>query len=205
MFALQSTGLCLTAAGRHDETVEIQAEALEQARRLKARRYEAIILAVCAERALVAGQRAEALSLVRAGLEASEETSPGFVGPILFGLLAIVEPSPTGQEAAISAGESLLAKGAVGHNHFWFRRYAIERALCARDWDAADRHGAALIERTAPEPLSYSRYLIRREQLLARVGRRAAGEGDVRELSELRSSAAAAGLRMDALGEAIRK
>jgi class 3 adenylate cyclase/tetratricopeptide (TPR) repeat protein len=203
MFALQSTGLCLTAAGRHDETVEIQAEALEQARRLKARRYEAIILAVCAEQALVAGQRAEALSLVRAGLEASEETSPGFVGPILFGLLAIVEPSPAGQEAAISAGESLLAKGAVGHNHFWFRRYAIERALCAGDWDGADRHAAALIERTAPEPLSYSRYLIRREQLLARVGRGAAGENDARELSELRFSAAAAGLRMDALGEAM--
>ena len=37
MFALQSTGLCLTAAGRHNETVEIQAEALEHARRLKAR------------------------------------------------------------------------------------------------------------------------------------------------------------------------
>jgi hypothetical protein len=28
MFTLQSTGLCLTAAGRHHETVEIQAEAL---------------------------------------------------------------------------------------------------------------------------------------------------------------------------------
>jgi tetratricopeptide (TPR) repeat protein len=205
MFALQSTGLCLTAAGRHDETVEIQAEALEQARRLKARRYEAIILAVCAERALVAGQRAEALSLARAGLEASEETSPGFVGPILFGLLAIVEPSPAGQEAAISAGESLLAKGAVGHNHFWFRRYAIERALCARDWDGSDRHAAALIERTAPEPLSYSRYLIRREQLLAGVSRGVAGESDEKELSELRLSAATAGLRMDALGEAMRQ
>src|SRR5208282_4709523 len=118
MFALQSTGLCLTAAGRHDETAEIQAEALEQARRLKARRYEAIILALCAERALVAGRAAEALSLVRSGLEASDETSPGFAGPILFGLLALAEPSSPAQEAALSAGESLLAKGAVGHNHF---------------------------------------------------------------------------------------
>jgi class 3 adenylate cyclase/tetratricopeptide (TPR) repeat protein len=205
MFALQSTGLCLTAAGRHGETVDIEAAALEQARRLKARRYEAIILAVCAERALVAGQRAEALSLARAGLEASEETSPGFVGPILFGLLAIVEPSPAGQEAAISAGESLLAKGAVGHNHFWFRRYAIERALCGRDWDAADRHAEALLKRTEPEPLSYSSYLIRRGQLLARMGRGGASESDSRELSELCSSAAAVGLRTDALGEAMRQ
>jgi class 3 adenylate cyclase/tetratricopeptide (TPR) repeat protein len=205
MFALQSTGLCLTAAGRHDETVEIQAAALEQARRLKARRYEAIILAVCAELALVAGRHTEALSLARSGLEASEETSPGFVGPILFGLLALAEPSPAAQETALSAGESLLAKGAVGHNHFWFRRYAIEWALCAGDWDAADRHAEAILKRTAPEALSYSSYFARRGQLLACVGRGAASESHARELSELRSSAAAAGLRMDALGEAMRR
>jgi tetratricopeptide (TPR) repeat protein len=205
MFALQSTGLCLTAAGRHDETVEIQAAALEQARRLKARRYEAIILAVCAELALVAGRPTEALSLARSGLEASEETSPGFVGPILFGLLALAEPSTAAQETALSAGESLLEKGAVGHNHFWFRRYAIEWALCAGDWEAADRHAEAILKRTAPEPLPYSSYFARRGQLLACVGRGAASESDAKELSELRSSAAAAGLRMDALGEAMRR
>jgi hypothetical protein len=205
MFALQSTGLCLTAAGRHDETVDIEAAALKQARRLKARRYEAIILAVCAEQALVAGRATEALSPVRSGLEASEETSPGFVGPILFGLLALAEPSPAAQETALSAGESLLAKGAVGHNHFWFRRYAIEWALRAGDWNAANRHAEALLKRTEPEPLSYSSYLVRRGQLLARVGCGGASESDLRELSELRASAGAAGLRLDVLGEAMRQ
>ena len=90
-------------------------------------------------------------------------------------------------------------------DHFWFRRYAIERALCAGDWDAADRHAKALLQRTAPEPLSYSSYFARRGQLQACVGRGAASESDARELSELRSRAAAAGLRMDALGEAMRQ
>jgi class 3 adenylate cyclase/tetratricopeptide (TPR) repeat protein len=205
MFALQSTGLCLTAAGRHDDAVEIEARALEQARRLKTRRYEAIILAACAERALVAGRAGEALSLVRSGLEASEETSPGFVGAILFGLLALAEPSLAAQESALSAGETLLAKGAVGHNHFWFRRYAIEWALRARDWDAADRHADAILKRTAQEPLPYSSYFARRGQLLVRIGRAGGGESDARELSELGSSAAAVGLRMDALGDALRR
>ena len=205
MFALQSTGFCLTAAGRYRETAEIQAEALEQARRLKARRYEAIILAICAEQALVAGRGAEALSLLRTGLEASAETSPGFVGPILFGLSALAEPAPADQEKALLAGESLLMKGAVGHNHFWFRRYAIEWALRAGDWDAADRHAGALLARTAPEPLAYSSYFARRGLLLACVGRGDASERDESELSALRSKAAAAGLRMDALGEAIRQ
>jgi hypothetical protein len=202
MFALQSTGLTLTAAGRHDETADIQAAALEQARRLKARRYEAIILAVCAEGALVAGRRAEALSLVRAGLEASQETSPGFAGPVLFGLLALAEPSRSNQEAALSDGEALLEKGTVGHNHFWFRRYAIEWALRAGDWESAERHAGALLERTEHEPLPYARFIARRGRLLARVVSGAASENDTRELSELRSSAAAIGFRMDALGEA---
>jgi len=74
-----------------------------------------------------------------------------------------------------------------------------------RDWDAADRHAEALLKRTKPEPLSYSSYLIRRGQLLARMGRGGASESDSRELSELCSSAAAGGLRMDALGEAMRQ
>jgi class 3 adenylate cyclase len=205
MFTLESVGWCLTVAGRHEETAEVGAAALEQAQRLKARRYEAAILALCAERALVEGRADEALSLVREGLAASEETSLGFVGPILFGLLAIVEQSRQAQEAALAAGESLLAKGAVGHNHFWFRRYAIEWALRAEDWDAADQHAEALLIRMSPEPLAYSGYLARRGQLLARAGRGVAGESDRRALSELRVSAAATGLRLDALGEAIRK
>jgi hypothetical protein len=94
---------------------------------------------------------------------------------------------------------------AVGHNHFWFRRYAIEWALRAEDWDAADRHVEALLKRTATEPLPYSSYLVRRGQLLASLGRGAVGESEARELSELRSRASVAGLRLDALAEAIRQ
>jgi len=37
-------------------------------------------------------------------------------------------------EAALAAGEALREKRCVGHNYFWFRRYAIERALMLEDW-----------------------------------------------------------------------
>ena len=144
MRALAATGACLTLAGRYDEASEVLSAALERARSLKARRFEAVILSACAELALVEGCPAEALSLVREGLAASEETSPGFAGPALFGLSALTEPTPEAQESALAAGESLLAKGAVSHNHFWFRRYAIEHALRLLDWDAAERHAEAL-------------------------------------------------------------
>jgi class 3 adenylate cyclase/tetratricopeptide (TPR) repeat protein len=204
MFALQSTGLCLMAAGRYREAEDIQAQALEQARALNARRYEAIILGVCAELALGQGNRREALALVREGLAASEETSPGFVGPILYGLLGLIETERSAREAALAAGEGLLAKGAVGHNHFWFRRYAIEAALQAEAWDEADAHADALTGRTAAEPLPYSDLIVERGHILARMGRGTAGDEDRQELGALRAKAAAADYRIDALGDALR-
>jgi len=85
MFATQSMGLCLTAAGRYAEAENFQIRALEQARILKARRYEAVILGHCAEVALSKGQRANALLLARTGREISEETGPGFAGPYFSG------------------------------------------------------------------------------------------------------------------------
>jgi hypothetical protein len=117
MFALFTIGGCMTQTGRYKEAAEIQAQALEQARALNARRYEAFILGFCAELALGQGNRREALALVREGVAASEETSPRFVGPILYGLLGLIETERPAREAALAAGEGLLAKGAVGHNH----------------------------------------------------------------------------------------
>jgi class 3 adenylate cyclase/tetratricopeptide (TPR) repeat protein len=204
MFSLQSIGFCETAAGRYGVVADIQAKALALARALNARRYEAIILGVCAELALGQGNRPEALALVRQGLAASEETSPGFVGPILYGLLALIETERSGREAALAAGEALLAKGVVGHNHFWFRRYAIEVALQVEEWDDADAHANALAERTAAEPLPYSDLIVERGRILARMGRGTAGDEAAAELAALRAKAAAADFRIDALRDALR-
>ena len=93
--------------------------------------------------ALSQGRRGEALALARAAREIAEETGPGFVGPLIHGLLALVEDTREGRGAALAAGEALLEKGAVGHNHFWFRRYAIERALLDEDWGEAERQRQA--------------------------------------------------------------
>jgi hypothetical protein len=204
MFALHAIGSCMRAAGRYKEAAEIQPQALEHARALNARRYEAGILCGCAEVALVQGDRREALALVREGLAASEETSPGFVGPILYGLLGLIETERSAREAALAAGEALLAKGAVGHNHIWFRRFAIEAALLVEEWDVADAHADALARRTAAEPLPYSEMIVERAHILARIGRGTARDEDLEELAALRAKAAAADFRIDALSDALR-
>jgi ATP/maltotriose-dependent transcriptional regulator MalT len=202
MFANQSIGLCLTAAGRYAEADSILARALEQARSIKARRYEAVILGHSAEVALSKGRRAEALALAQMGREISEETGAGFAGPILYGLLALVEDKRKDQEAALVAGEALLGQGSVGHNHFWFRRYAIERALLLEDWNEVDNQADALLLRMANEPLAYASYVAERGQYLARRGR-----GDATDEAKLRLLSVAAAeidMRIDALGCALR-
>ena len=141
---------------------------------------------------------------MREGLAASEETSPRFVGPILYGLLGLIETERSEREAALAAGEALLARGAGGHNHFWFRRYAIEAALQAEEWNEAEAHADALARRTAAEPLPYSDVIIERGRILARMGRGTARDEDVAALAALRAKAAAADFRIDALGDALR-
>jgi class 3 adenylate cyclase/tetratricopeptide (TPR) repeat protein len=205
MFATQSMGLCLTAAGRYADAGDHQVRALDQARTLKARRYEAVILGHSAEVALSKGLRAEALALARKGREISEETGPAFAGPILYGLLALVDDKRSDQEAALAAGEALLGQGSVGHSHFWFRRYAIERALLFEDWNEATRQADALLVRMSAEPLAYASIVAERGHYLVRRGRGEATEVDEERHRLLGATAAEAGMRIDALGGALRQ
>jgi class 3 adenylate cyclase/tetratricopeptide (TPR) repeat protein len=205
IMAALSMGSCLTAAGRYREAEGMQPRALELARTLKARRYEAIILCNCAEIALVKGLRAEALAFARQGRDISEATGPGFVGPIVLGLLALLEAQREDQQAALSAAEALLERGSVGHNHFWFRRFAIERALLLDDWDEVDRQADLLLLRMSKEPLAFASWMARRGKILARRGRGDASEADENELKLILASAAETGMRIGALGEALRR
>jgi tetratricopeptide (TPR) repeat protein len=204
MFATQSIGYCLTIAGRHSEAAPFQAEALQQARALNARRYESVILAHCAEVALSNGRRTEALALAREAREISEETGPGFIGPAIQGLIALTAETGEERSAALAAGEALLAKDAVGHNHFWFRRYAIERALFDEDWDEAEKQADALLRRTADEPLAYASCVATRAHVLARRGRGDVTAADENKLRQALAFAAEADIRVEALGAALR-
>jgi tetratricopeptide (TPR) repeat protein len=203
--AALSIGSCLSAAGRYHEAENLQPQALNLARALKARRYEAIILCHGAELALVRGLKAEALALARQAREISNETGPGFVGPIVLGLLGLLEDQRENQEAALTAAEALLKHGAVGHNHFWFRRFAMERALLLDDWSEVHRHADALLLRMSEEPLTYACWMAQRAKILARRGSGSAAGTDENDLKVILASAAEVDMRIDALGEALRR
>ncbi len=205
IMAALSMRSCLSAAGRYPEAESMQPQALNLARTLNARRYETIILCHCAEAALVKGFRAEGLAFARQGREMSEQTGLSFVGPIVLGLLALLENQREDQEAALRAGELLLERGCVGHNHFWFRRYAIERALLLEDWNEVDRQADELLLRMSQEPLAYASWVAQLGKILARRGRGDASETDEDELRLILTAAAEADMRINALGESLRR
>jgi class 3 adenylate cyclase/tetratricopeptide (TPR) repeat protein len=196
MFARQSTGLLLTLCGDYAAAALVQPLALEQARQLGARRYEAIILAHQAEATLALNGRDEARALAEQAVALSRDTGAGFCGPLALSVLARATDDPSTRAAALREGAAILAGGCVSHNHFWFHRNAIELALQGRDWDEIDRHADALAAYTQAERLPFSDLLAARGHVLAAFGRGASGPDLAATLSRLRDEALAAGIKM---------
>ena len=135
--------------------------ALALARQLGAKRFEAVCLNDLAMVARAEAGRREALDLLHRALAISRETGLSFMGPWILGHLAVMTEDPVERRAALAEGEEILRKGAVGHNHFWFFRYAIDASLSSRDWDGAERYSAALEDYTRPEPLPWADFFVR--------------------------------------------
>ncbi|MET0531703.1 MAG: tetratricopeptide repeat protein, partial [Microvirga sp.] len=95
MLANQSLGFVTILSGQPDEAEKHMATALNQARSLGARRYEASILVVLAECALHRGRPAEALQLASEAVAICRDVGMGFVGPYSLAVLGRVTPDPT--------------------------------------------------------------------------------------------------------------
>ena len=103
--------------------------ALILARQLGAKRFEAVCLLNLAMVARAEASRAKAKELLCRALAISRETGLSFVGSWILGYLAVMTEDPIERQAALTEGEKILCKGAVGHNHLWFFRYAIDASL----------------------------------------------------------------------------
>ncbi|MDH3669200.1 MAG: AAA family ATPase [Paracoccaceae bacterium] len=169
-------------------------KALEIARRLGARRFEAEVLAFSGHIDHLEGNLGEGLRKARAGLAITREIDTGmaFMGPTLLGLLMLTTDDPAERERARAEAEELLAAGSVSHNQVYFRTFAIDACLAAREFDEAERHANALADFCAEERLFLIEFLAGRGQALARAGRGEASPELATELDRL----IAAGTRM---------
>ncbi|SAL44044.1 adenylate/guanylate cyclase [Caballeronia arvi] len=162
---------CLRDLAQWDRAWEQVGPALQCARELKSRRFEGEALALRAELHRVAGRRREARDDIAQALSISRETGMAYLGAHYLGILAHASDDIDVFESALAEGEAVLGAGAVSHNHFLFRRDAIDACLDRGLWDAALHHAAAFEDYARREPSPFSDFFVARARALASCGK----------------------------------
>jgi hypothetical protein len=102
---------------------------------------------------------------------------------------------PAERAALLAEGKDMLGRGAVGHNHLWFYRDAIEALISAGDGAGALAYVAALENYTRAEPLPWSNLFAIRGRLLASAARDNIDDGRRGDLDRIRTALQDAGLK----------
>ena len=172
--------------------------ALGLSQKLNAKRFEAHFLSDLARLAHAEGNRAEASKLVEQALSVCGDTGMRYIGPTILACQARIAGSSELTKRALDEGESILRKGCVSHNYFWFYRDAIDVSLDAGDWDNAERYAASLEDYTRAEPLPWSDFFFARGRVLATYGRGSRDEALYATLRDLLNQAHRLGIRLGA-------
>jgi class 3 adenylate cyclase/tetratricopeptide (TPR) repeat protein len=164
-------------------------------RQLGARRFEAQALEMQARIPLHNGRAAEAAQMLREALAICRDVGMQFTGPKTYSALARAVDDKAEQYRLLAEGEELLRRGAVGHNHLWFYRDAIEAMLAVADAPRALRYADMLEAYTRSEELPWSELFVARGRALVRA-RRDGADGDARrDLVRIRNTFVDTGLR----------
>jgi class 3 adenylate cyclase/tetratricopeptide (TPR) repeat protein len=162
-------------------------------RQLGARRFEAQNAEMRARVLLDRGQRKDAAEVLREALAICREVGMQFTAPKAVGALSRVVEDDGERVRLLAEGTELLRRGAVGHNHLWFYRDAIEAMLCAGDAAGALRYVTALENYTHVEPLPWAQLFAERGRALARVMQDRSDERARQELERVRADLVGAG------------
>lgn len=172
---------------------------LRLARQLGAKRFEAQGLELQARMLLDAGSRAEAEAMLREALDICAEAGTQFCGPKVAGALSRAVEDPAERMRLLAEGKAMLARGAVGHNHLWFYRDAIEALLPAGDVAGVLAYVGALEAYTQAETLPWSAAFAARGRALAAAQHAAARQNGLDDalrddLVRVRATLASTGL-----------
>lgn len=164
------------------------------ARQLGARRFEAQGLEMQARSYLDSGLRAEAEVLLREALAICREAGTQFCGPKITSALSRAVEDSAECHNLLAEGKTMLAHGAVAHNHLWFYRDAIEGMLSAGDAERALEYVSELEGYTRAEPLPWAEIFAARGRALATALRGPANGPQQSELRRVRTVLMSAGL-----------
>ncbi len=196
--AWRTTGHILYEMGEYERAQRQYELALDLARRIGSGRFEANSLIGLGKVLAAKNQTFDAVTHLERAISLCNETGVTFAGPWALGALAAVTDDAGTRNRALEQGETILRCGCVGHNHFWFYRFAIEACLDSRDWDEVERYAQALEDYTRPEPLPWTDFFIARGRMLAGFERGQRDEGTVGDLYRLSVKAKRTGM-MNAL------
>jgi hypothetical protein len=93
-----------------------------------------------------------------------------YMGPIFLGMVAAATDDENERSTALAEAEAVLAKNTIAHNHFLFRRDAIDASLQAGQWSEALRHAEQLESWARSQPLPWTDFFAARGRALARRG-----------------------------------
>ena len=195
MTARGTTGYILASATEWAGAKEQIELCLALARRLGARRFEALYCLPLGRILTADGHRREALKLVGESVAVIRESGMTFSGPLALGALALVSDDPEQRRRALDEGAEILRQDCVSHNYFWFYRDAMEASLEGADWEGVERYATALEDYTRPEPLPWTDLFIARGRALADYGRGKRDDTTIQELKRLRDEAERVGLK----------
>jgi class 3 adenylate cyclase/tetratricopeptide (TPR) repeat protein len=181
--------------GEYDAMSSYLERSMRLAQQLGARRFEVQCLEMRARLLLDTGCRADALAMLREVVAKWRDLGMQFSGPKSLSALSRAVEDRTECNRLLLEGEEQLRAGAVGHNHFWFYRDAIEAMLAAGDAAGALRYVAALEHYTLGEPLPWSQLFVARGRAIARALRGGVDEAVQRDLAAVRAALLAAELR----------
>lgn len=134
---------------------------------LGAWRFEGENVIFGAELQALAGNAAVAVDMAREAVVLCREHALAYMGPAVFGMAAKLIDDPAERQALLGEGDALLAAPTLGHNHFFFRRSAIDAELAAGRAEEARRHALALARYAEREPTPLTDLVVRRGVLLA--------------------------------------
>jgi tetratricopeptide (TPR) repeat protein len=191
--------------GDADATREHLDREMRLIRQLGARRFEAQNLEMRARLLIDAKEPVRAARLLREALAICDEVGTQFSAPKALSALARTSGDPLECARMLAQGAELLRQGAVGHNHLWFYRDAIEALLAAGDTAGACRHAEALEAYAREEPLSWASLFASRGRALAAAREGHDDEATQQQLARVRGELEEAGLMayLPAVDEAL--
>ena len=169
LIALHGLMIAEMEVGAAEEGLAYVPRAREIVAELGAWRFEGENLIFAAGLEALAGRPDRAVELAREAVDLCRRHSPMYVGALAFGIASAITLHPGERDGWLSEGEALLHGGSLMHNHFFYRRYAIDASLAAGRPAEARRHALALAKYTEREPVPLSEMVVRRGLLLADV------------------------------------